>query len=65
MSDTRHKDVSWTLTGMSSDVAKMAVLMDIRDELQNLNRILNCRNFIDMPRVLRQIRANTTRRKRK
>ena len=34
----------------------LAVLMDIRDELQKLNRLLACENFISMPRVQKQIR---------
>lgn len=31
------------------------VLMDIRDELQQLNRLLNCRNFTGIPATLRTI----------
>jgi len=41
------------------------LLMDIRAELRNLNRILNCQNFLMMPKVLRDIRRNTTKRPRK
>lgn len=45
--------------------ARDAVLMDIRQELRNLNRILGCSNFLAVPATLRQIARNTTKRKRK
>jgi hypothetical protein len=32
-----------------------AILMDIRDELQSLNRLLHCQNFIGLPHDLRQL----------
>ena len=31
---------------------EIAVLMDIRDELQTLNRLLNCPHFIGIPHLL-------------
>ena len=43
----------------------VAVLMDIREELKTLNRLLSCPNFQSIPRRLRQIAANTTKPKRK
>ena len=65
----RRKDVDWFLpdvgTGISLDHAKLAVLMDLRDELKRLNGLLHCSNFIDIPRVLSQIRKNTTKSRRK
>lgn len=59
------RNVDWELTGnafwvASIDVATLAVLMDIRQELRDLNRRLGCDNFTAMPRVLKQVRANTT-----
>lgn len=44
MADTRRKNTNWTLptSGFDWDHAKMAMLMDIRDELQTLNRLANC-----------------------
>lgn len=58
----RHKDVDWNLpTNLASwEQAHITVLMDIRDELKQLNRTLSCRNFLDLPRVMQQVRANTT-----
>ena len=47
--------------------AGIAVLMDIRQELQQLNRLLSCPSFCEIPRTLRKIRENTqkTRRRQK
>lgn len=45
--DSRHKNVNWEIKSVNEEgsVAKgdanLAVLMDIRDELQNLNRKMN------------------------
>jgi hypothetical protein len=66
----RHKDSDWTLPEQVSwQTANLAVLMDIRDELKtvaaelnSLNRLLNCRNFLHIPRKLERI-ANNTRSK--
>jgi hypothetical protein len=42
----------------SWDYVKIAVLMDIRDELQKLNGILSCQNFTNIPTTLRGIRRD-------
>jgi hypothetical protein len=63
MSDLRQKDVYWNVYSTSHGTAHLAVLMDIRDELKILNRLLGCSNFVAIPKVLRGIRANTTRRR--
>lgn len=47
------------------DPAILAVLMDIRRELQALNNLLACPNFLAIPRTLSAIRVNTRRPKRK
>lgn len=60
--DTRHKDVNWNCGELSTwDGAKLAVLMDIRDELKRLNGLLNCQNFISIPKKLEAIRKNTAK----
>lgn len=41
------------------------VLMDIRSELRALNALLHCPNFVAIPTILRQVRANTSTPKRK
>lgn len=64
----RHKDAEWNLPGPSVttwEQASVAVLMDIRDELKALNRTMQCRNTQMIPQYLRDIRRNTTKRKKK
>ena len=43
----------------------IAVLMDIRAELQKLNAVLACQDFVDVPGLLRAIKKNTAKPKRK
>ncbi len=70
MSDGRRKNTSWTVTivaggkEVSWEGAQLAVLMDIRDELQTLNRVLGCVRFTTIPDTLKTIAANTKRRPR-
>ena len=72
MIDTRRANQNWIVTNNkgTSDIStweqlQLAVLMDLRDELQKLNRLLGCQNFIEIPTILREIRRNTTKKKRK
>ena len=70
MLDRRRKDETWAVCSeinpdMTFDGAQLAVLMDIRDELKRLNTLLHCPNFVEFPHILRRIRLNTTKRKRK
>lgn len=68
--DTRCKNTNWQIH-LSDDRSKtasvqdaqLAVLMDIRDELQRLNEAIQCPNFYNIPSLLRQIRHNTRRQK--
>jgi hypothetical protein len=63
---SRKKNLDWNLPEVNSwDSIKVAILMDIRDELQTLNRLLACKNFEAIPSILRGIRTNTTKRVRK
>lgn len=68
MADTRHKNGKWVIhnngdgTVPTAD-AHLAVLMDIRDELQSMNAVLHCSNFLAIPRKLEAIRLNTKKRK--
>lgn len=67
--DTRRKNRVWSVcepdTGnrIAIDGAQLAVLQDIRDELQKLNQLLHCPNCIAIPAILREIRQNTRKRK--
>ena len=60
MSDTRHKNTQWVLKlnpdgTLQNDRVQIAVLMDIRDELQTLNFIFRCKNFVNLPHTLNRI----------
>ena len=66
----RLKDVDWKVwrsayNTVSKEHVALAVLLDLRDELRSLNALLHCSNFIEMPRILRQIRSNTVKPKKK
>lgn len=66
---SREKDTNWALSPTSSgkfsfDSAHLAVLMDLRDELKQLNRVFACYNFTQIPAVLRAIKRNTAPRVR-
>lgn len=68
--DTRCRGLNWTIKGRdderaSFDGAQLAVLMDIREELQAIRRRLECSSTLQIPRYLADIRSNTTKRKRK
>ena len=58
---------TWTIPDgvIGRDQAQLAVLMDIRFELQSLNALLHCHNFTGIPQVLRSIKRNTTKAKRR
>jgi hypothetical protein len=50
MADTRHKNAIWNCGETCSvEQAQLAVLMDIRDELKQLNLVFACQNFRSLP----------------
>ena len=64
----RHANYDWRLPDgptVHYEAVQVAILMDIRDELQTLNRLLRCDNFIGIPNQLRRIATNTTKPRRK
>ena len=66
--NTGRIGVDWeTPTGhlFEWDHVKIEVLMDIRAELRRIRSVLECKNTIDIPNILRSIRTNTTKPKRK
>ena len=70
MTDRRRKNLQWYVADESGvtdtwEQVHAAILMDIRDELQKLNRLLGCENFLDIPSLLRMIRANTAKPKKR
>lgn len=55
----RHKDIEWSLPSgqlQNWEQVRVAVLMDIRDELREIRLVLKCQNFQEIPTVLRGIR---------
>lgn len=68
--DTRHSGKRWSLPTNDSgrietwEAVQIAVLMDIRDELQRLNNVLHCPNFTSIPNTLGAIRRNTSKPKK-
>lgn len=66
----QFKNAEWDLADTDGNVGtwekvSVAVLMDIRREMQTLNRLLMCPNFTDMPFTLRAIAENTKKPKRR
>jgi len=63
----RHKNQNWNLPDPKVETweqVSVAVLMDIRDELQKLNRVFECRNTIAIPSLLRRIARNTAKKRK-
>lgn len=63
----RFKNRNWNLGDDSKQIESteyvtFALLMDIRDELQRMNAILHCSNFIQLPHTLKIIEKNTRKR---
>jgi hypothetical protein len=58
--DTRNK---WVCENTLEKL--LMVAMDIRTELKQLNQLLNCSNFINIPTTLRSIRRNTAKPRKK
>ena len=46
------------------DAMQVVLLMDIRDELQKLNALLHCQNFVGIPRTLKTIARKIPTRKK-
>lgn len=70
MADTRKRNNSWVIATNAdgttpSSHAGLAVLMDIRDELQTLVTIFQCSNFQQMPWDLKRLVKNTSKPKKK
>jgi hypothetical protein len=64
---SRHANKQWNLREISSGNTlppaeiELALLMDIRDELQKLNALLHCGNFLSIPHKLERIARNTAK----
>ena len=67
--NTRLKNIVWNIHPRSDGAytfgaAQLAVLMDIRDELLELNGLLHCPNFVGIPPMLDEIVINTRPKRR-
>lgn len=64
----QRPDEDWNIVDHNNVITwekvPIAVLMDIRAELQTLNRLLGCSNFVAVPTILRSIQRNTFKKKR-
>jgi hypothetical protein len=68
MSGRIHRNADWDLPKSATltwEQASFAVLLDIRGELRNIHRLLACRNALDIPGLLRDIKENTAKPKRR
>lgn len=72
MADRRHKNMNWHVADESGhiyddikDGCSVAVLMDIRDLLQEVMSVIGCYNCKDIPNILRGIRKKLPTKKRK
>ena len=67
----KFKDVIWTVPecangGIASwEAVDTALLMDIRDQLQKLNAVFECPNFLMVPTYLKTIEKNSRKPKRR
>lgn len=64
----RHPNANWNLPEdgpkVSWECVHAAILMDLRDELQKLNRLLHCADFKAIPGKLDRIGRNTEKKKK-
>lgn len=61
-----YEDAQWSVPVDEKGVyhvshAQLAALMDIRRELKKLNAVFSCKNFQNVPKILKQIRKNTNK----
>lgn len=61
MSGHKLADCNWYGEKHNVGTGTLAILQDIRTELQRLNGILHCTNFLAIPNKLEKIRIATAR----
>lgn len=64
MTDTRKKNHNWNCSAGSYDAAQLALLMDIRDELQAIRALANCYRIPRALDAMIELGADARRRKR-
>ena len=65
-----YKNIDWQIPvdcygKYTNEHVTIAVLMDIRSELQRLNTLMYCQNTVAIPSILRQIARNTVKPKKR
>ncbi len=71
----RHKNIEWSVPELTrnangsrtlaSDSIQISLLLDIRDELKQLNRVFACHRFTGFPNTLDRIARNTAKPRQK
>lgn len=61
-----HSHRNWTLPFPLQNWAqvRVALLMDIREELEQINRFLRCQDFLQIPHTLAKIERNMVKKPR-
>lgn len=72
MVDRRKKNINWYVTDevgncylQINDGCKLAIMMDIRDLLEEIRNTLCCHNCKDIPNILRGIRKKLPTKKKR
>lgn len=66
MSDTRYKNANWNVGERPSlEGAQLTVLMDIRDELQAIRRLIECPNVAAGFRAMKNLDRKTPDKRKK
>lgn len=61
MTDTRHKNAVWLLHGTTHVDVTIAILMDLRDELQAIRRLMECPNVSAGFRAMQSVNRRLAR----
>lgn len=61
----RHKNATWDIPArVTWEQATYAALLDVRDELQTLNAVFRCSNFLGIPGTLTRIEKQLSAQRR-
>lgn len=62
--NTGMTSASGAISDVSHEDVRLSVLLDIRDRMDRVLRVIECQNALDMPGILRRIEKNTTKKRR-
>lgn len=62
-----ERNLSWNVSSELTtwEMVQVRLLQDIRDTLNEVSDLLHCDNAVDIPNILRDIRKNTAKPKRR